>query len=142
MTRMTQAEITSFLQTPNMHAIIGTNSVNGPPQLSPVWYIYEAGKLYSSIISNSVKHRNLKRDPLISVCIDGGRGDTRTVILYGRAQLFGPEDVLNKSMLWQIVLAYHETEEQAQRYYETVRDDGLVLIVLEPEKIVSQDFRE
>ncbi len=42
---MTPAQIEEFLGAPR-HAIVDTNPLDGPPQLSPVWYVYEEGHLY------------------------------------------------------------------------------------------------
>ncbi len=139
--RMTDAEIDAFLQQP-LHAILATHASEGPPQLSPVWFLYEDGRLSMSIVSGSAKHKNLKRRPGVSLCIDGGRGDVRAVMLYGTAELRPGDDEASAAMRWRIIRRYYEREEDARSYYESVRDLPHVLLVLEPERVVSQDFSD
>ena len=139
MSKMTQADINEFLRQPR-HAIVGTNSVDGPPQLSPVWYIYENETLYISILHSSVKRRNLARDPRISVCIDGGRSDVRYVIFHGTAQLIGPDEPLQDEFRMRIIRQYNNSEEDALRYYNEIKDTPATLIVLKPERVITQDF--
>ncbi len=139
--RMTDAEIDAFLQQP-LHAILATHASEGPPQLSPVWFLYEHGRLSTSILSGSAKHENLKRRPGVSLCIDGGRSDVRAVMLYGTAELRPGDAEATEAMRWRIIRRYHEREEEAQSYYESVRDQPHVLLVLEPERVVSQDFSD
>ncbi len=139
--RMTDAEINSFLQQP-LHAILATHASEGPPQLSPVWFLYEDGRLSTSILSGSAKHENLKRRPGVSLCIDGGRSDVRAVMLYGTAELRPGDAEATEAMRWRIIRRYHEREEEARSYYENVRDQPRVLLVLEPERVVSQDFSD
>jgi PPOX class probable F420-dependent enzyme len=139
MTSMTPAQIEAFLDAPR-HAIVGTNPLDGAPQLSPVWYVYQEGCLYISILAESAKHRNLSRDPRISVCVDGCYPDYRTVIFYGTAEIVESGHPLQEEMHWRIIRTYHETEEAARRYLEATREEDSVLLVVTPQRIVSQDY--
>lgn len=139
MAQMTPAQIAAFLAPPR-HAIVATNRAAGPPQVTPVWYIYENGQLYISAGAGTVKAQNLRRDPQVTICVDGGHPDARYVILQGAVTILESGDPLQETMRWRIVRHYHETEEEAQRYYASIRDSVSVLIVLTPTKIISQDF--
>ena len=136
---MSQNEMETFLRAPR-HAIVGTNVVDGPPQLSPVWYVFDNGRFYISIGTNTAKYHNLQRDPRISVCVDGGYADYRTVMVSGEAQLLPAGDPVQSEMRRRIIRHYHETEEAALRYMERVRDSEAALIVVTPETVICQDF--
>ena len=139
MAQMTKAQIEAFLAPPR-HAIVATNRADGPPQVTPVWYLYDEGKLYISAGAGTVKVQKLRRDPRVTICVDGGHPDARYVILQGTVTILEPNDPLQEQMRWRIIRHYYDTEEEAQRYYATIRDSLSVLIVLTPEKISSQDF--
>lgn len=139
MTAMTPSQIEAFLKAAR-HAIVGTNRADGPPQLSPVWYLYENGQIYISVGANTAKHRNLQRDPRISICVDGCHPDARAVMIYGTAELVDGENPLKTEMRWRIIRQYHESEQEARRYAEEVRDLPSVLVIVDPERIISQDF--
>jgi PPOX class probable F420-dependent enzyme len=139
MAQMTQAQIEAFLAPPR-HAIIATNRVDGPPQLTPVWYIFEDSKMYISVGAGTVKAQNLRRDPRVTICVDGGHPDARYVILQGAVTILEPGDPLQEQMRWRIIRHYYTSEEEARRYYESMRNFPSVLLVLAPDKIISQDF--
>ncbi len=139
MTAMTSTQIETFLQAPR-HAVVGTNRADGPPQLSPVWYVYQDGHFYISVGEGSAKHRNLARDPRISVCVDGCYPDYRTIIVYGTAQVVEADNPLQEKMRWRIIRQYHESDEEARQYLEAMQEEVSVLIVVTPDKIISQDF--
>lgn len=137
---MTQAQVEEFLRAPR-HAIVGTNRRDGPPQLSPVWYLYEEGRIYIGVLAATAKYHNLRRDPRISLCVDGGHPDTRAVMIHGGAELIEAESPWREQVIWRITRRYHDSDEETRRYQETSRDRGRrVLIVMTPEKIISQDF--
>ena len=68
-------------------AIFATNRDGGPPQLSPVWFVWSDGALYVSTSAQSYKTRNVESDPSVSVCVDGGWGDYRYVAMSGEATI-------------------------------------------------------
>ena len=136
---MNQSQVESFLRAPR-NAIVATNPEAGAPHMTPVWYLYERGRLYISISVHSVKYRHLQRDPRLSVCIDGCHSDARTVMFTGTAELLPGNDPLAAKFLWRIIRRYHETETAARQYAEQVRDVVSALIVMTPDRIISQDF--
>jgi PPOX class probable F420-dependent enzyme len=139
---MTDEAIADFLTQPNRHAIVGTNRRDGAPQLSPVWYVFENGTMFISIPEGSVKHRNLLRDPRVSVCVDGGRQDVRAVMLYGTVVIKHGDEPVTQEMEWRIIRAYYPAEDAAHQYYESVKDTPSVLLILTPERVVSQDYND
>lgn len=136
---MTSAEIEQFLRAPR-HAIVGTNPTDGPPQLSPVWYLYETGCLYISLGTSTAKYRNLQRDPRISLCVDGCHPDARAVMIYGKVELVAWGEPLERDMWWRIIRHYHENEAAARRYADSVLQMPSALAVVTIEKIIGQDY--
>lgn len=139
MPQMTQDRIAEFLAPPR-HAIIATNRADGPPQLTPVWYLYEGGRVYISAGVDTVKVRNLRRDPNVTICVDGGHPDARYVIFQGTVTIVEPNAGEQQEMRRRIIYHYHENEEDARRYHESMRDSPSVLLILEPAKVITQDF--
>jgi PPOX class probable F420-dependent enzyme len=137
---MNQAEIDNFLHAPR-HAIVGTIGRDGAPQLSPVWYIYEDGRFYIGITAETAKYRNLRRDQRISLCIDGGREDVRTVMVMGTAELYPKADPLQMTMRWRLISHYITDPDEAKRYAEASKDWDGVLVVVRPRKMITQNFQ-
>ena len=136
---MSQVAIDEFLSAPR-HAIVATHTCSGPPQISPVWYIYEGGRLYISTEPATAKFRNLRRDPRISVCVDGGRNDVRTVMIYGLAELIEGQDPRIEEMRWRIIRHYYDSEAEARAYLKSTGEMETSLIIVTPHKVISQDF--
>lgn len=136
---MSQMEIEAFLQEPR-NAIAGTNRLSGPPQLSPVWYLYEDGLFYIGITRNTAKYHNLRRDPQISLCIDGGRIDNRTVMVAGTVCMVEKGDPRQREVRRRLIRHYIRDEDAAREYEEMSRDWESVLLVVTPEKIITQNF--
>ncbi|MCH8037026.1 MAG: TIGR03618 family F420-dependent PPOX class oxidoreductase [Proteobacteria bacterium] len=137
---MTQAQIEEFHRVPR-NAIVGTNRRDGAPQMSPVWYLYEDGRFYIGVRVASAKYRNLQRDPRIGLCIDGGHPDSRAIMIYGRAELIEADSPWRDQMQWRITRRYYDSDEEARRFREEARERGpSALIVVTPEKTISQDF--
>lgn len=136
---MTSTEIEQFLLA-SRHAIVGTNPTDGAPQLSPIWYLYEGGRIFFSLSPQTAKYRNLRRDPRISLCVDGCHPDARAVMIYGTVELIEWGEPLERDMWWRIIRRYYDTEEAARRYADSIREMPSALAVVTIQKIIGQDY--
>lgn len=134
-----QAEIDGFLSG-RRQAIFATNRPGGPPQLSPVWYVWQDGALYVSTSAQSLKARNIVLDAQVSACVDGGQGDYRYVAMSGEAELAPYRSELQQEMRWRIIRKYHDSDESARAYFDASADEEAVIIVLRPSRIIYRDF--
>ena len=139
MVQMSDSQTESFFQTPR-YAVFGTNSIDGPPQLTTVWFLYEARVIYVGIERRSVKYRNLARNPGVSMCIDGEHPDGHTVVVYGHAEFLETGTPESDGILWRLARRYHDSDEDAQRYQESVRDLDFVLVKVIPQKLVAMNY--
>jgi PPOX class probable F420-dependent enzyme len=139
MSTLATPQVEEFL-TAQRNAIVATLKRDGMPQLSPVWYLYDQGTLYVSIRTETAKYHNLKRDPRLSICIDGGPGDFRSVTAYGTADLIEPGEARQAELRRWVIGRYHADEAGAQRYYDSVKAAPAAIIVLKPESVILQGF--
>ena len=133
------AEIEEFLAD-RLQAIFATNRAGRPPQLSPVWFIWEDGALYVSTSAHSLKARSVALDNQVSVCVDGGPGDYRYLAMSGEAEVFPHQSSLQQEMRWRIIRKYYDSDEAARAYHDATADEESVLIVLRPSTMVYKDF--
>ena len=122
------------------HAILATTRRTGGPQLSPVWYVVDGDKIYVSAVVTTAKIRNLRRNPGLTLCVDGGREDTRYVVVYGTAALVEPGEEGQAAMRRRIIRKYHASDEAAEAYYASASKNPAALIVITPEKVISGNF--
>ncbi len=139
-TEMSEVEIEEFLQVPRF-AIVGTNRVNGPPQLTPVWYLYEDDRIYFTMYVESAKYHNLHRDPRIGICIAGESPDARAIMLYGPVELVTESGHWVDEVCWRLIRRYYDSDEEAQSFMDLSAAGGeSALAVVTPEKILAHDF--
>ena len=86
-----------------LQAIFATNRSGRPPQLSPVWFIWEAGAMYVSTSARSLKARSVLVDNHVSVCVDAGPGDYRYLAMSGEAEVVPHGSELQQEILFQDV---------------------------------------
>ena len=80
--------VRAFLEAPR-YAVLATINESGMPQLTTVWYELQGDTVVMNTAAGRLKHRNLQRDPRLSLCIEDGE---RYVTLYGRAELIDDHD--------------------------------------------------
>ena len=62
-------ETLEFLERPLLMRL-ATLGADGYPQVTPVWYLQQRGRLYASTEIERIKYRNMLRDPKVGASID------------------------------------------------------------------------
>jgi len=127
----TKEQLADFLSE-RRNAAIATLNTKGDPQLTPVIFYWDGSAFYFSVTKETVKYRNIKRDPRISVIVDDVL-DHHCVIASGKAKI-RENDIWD--MTSKIVYKYYGKEE-GDPYLEHLKKQNRVLLVLKPKKIQS-----
>jgi len=138
--RMSRTQIDAFLAAPR-HAIVAAQREDGRPELSPVWYVFEASRLYFSTFSRAARCRHLRRDPRIAICVDGAHPDARYVRIEGTAEIVDASTPWRDDLEWRILRRYHDSDDEARRYEAGLADQGAsALVVVTPDRIIGRDY--
>ena len=129
---MTSEEMHTILAKPN-NAIIGVNRDKGGPQLTPVWYAWDGKAFYFTTTKDRAKYLNLKRDPAISLVVDD-LDMHKYVVAYGKAEIIEHDFA---ELLRPIMEKYVPAERVEQSVTGVTNDPSRVLVVLHPEKVIS-----
>ena len=136
---MSAGEIDEFLAV-TRHAVMGTNRIDGSPQLSPVWYLRREEKFYTSVYGNSAKCFNIKRDPRVTICVDGVYPDARYVVIYGTAEIVVERSAWRDEIEKAIAYRYHESSAEAEQYLRETSRSGAALLVVSSQKILNGNY--
>ena len=131
---MGQEQIEDILRR-RLHAVIANNRPGKSPLLSPVWYLYEDGKVYITIARDSARYRLLKRDPNVSVCVESGFPDESYVTFYGIAEIIEESTAEHQDIAWRGYRRYFDSDEEAQEAAAELEDWSAdsVMVVITPE---------
>ncbi|HEX6867960.1 MAG TPA: PPOX class F420-dependent oxidoreductase [Candidatus Limnocylindrales bacterium] len=125
---LTEAQTAFLCERP--HAIVATIMSDGRPQLTPNWYLWDGERFWISTLDWTVKVKNAKRDPRVTLCIDGPSRRTNYVQVFGTAEV--QEGDVREGTL-DLIRKYETTEEAALQHWEDIKEDR-VLIVVTPER--------
>ncbi len=81
------SEATLRLVNGRNYAVLATVNPDGSPQTSVVWVGRDGGDLLFSTVEGRVKHRNMLRDPRVSISVIGTSDPENYVELRGRASM-------------------------------------------------------
>ena len=116
---------------------IATVSRKQNPQLTPVGYVADEERIYSNIKHDSVKARNIRRNPRVVFVVDDMIGDwkegnTRGVSVTGKAELISSGEVweTGRDLFWEWCPWWKDF---------LVREDGWgkYILVITPTKVRS-----
>jgi PPOX class probable F420-dependent enzyme len=126
----------AFLAESNV-AVLGTVDGKGRPHAAPVWYLFDDGEIIVSTGRGSQKHRNVERNPEISLTVDRRSLPYFALTVYGTVEL-GPrlteEDRLR-------LAARYIGDDLARRYIDMTKDEDSITLKIRPRKIVEFNGR-
>jgi PPOX class probable F420-dependent enzyme len=83
------------------YAVLATVNADGSPQTSVVWVGRDGGDLLFSTVAGRVKHRNMERDPRVSVSVIDAADPENYVELRGRVTMTpDPGRELDTQLSW------------------------------------------
>ncbi len=132
MPKLSERELNEFLSERGHLARIATIKANGAPAVTPVWFIYENGKVLITPRKHSAFLANIRRDRRVAVTIDEEAGRYRKAIFEGTAEiLYEPgEDRKWDDVCRRITLRYVD-ERSADFYLSETRDQPRALIAVD-----------
>lgn len=68
--KFTEAQTIDFLSKGKLNLLLGTIDDRGEPNVHPVWYLYENGKLFIETAKTAKKTSNIKKKNTVYFCID------------------------------------------------------------------------
>src|SRR2546425_8863541 len=110
-----------FLKEANI-AVLSTVDAAGRPHSAPVWYLYDNGVFTISTGRGSQKHRNIERNPEVSLVIDSRTVPYYALMISGRAEIgppFSPDERLRLAVRYL-------GEEMGRRYIEMTRGEDSI----------------
>ena len=105
---------------------------DGSPQVTPVWYMLEGGKLIINTTTDRVKFRNVRRDPRVCLLVDNGYS---YVEVFGRARIATERDA--KGDIEALAVRYRGEEEGKKAARERYWKMDRVSIEVVPTRVSS-----
>jgi nitroimidazol reductase NimA-like FMN-containing flavoprotein (pyridoxamine 5'-phosphate oxidase superfamily) len=135
--RMTDEEVTAFLDSKPGWMILSTLGPNGYPHSVPIGYFRVGDDIYLGCRAGTQKIKNIERNPKVSLVLESGstRRDIKGVLIQGDATVYSDaENVLrlSREAARRRGVADHELPQEPR--------PGAAYIRVEPKRIISWDY--
>jgi PPOX class probable F420-dependent enzyme len=138
MTEMTKEEIRRFLNHGTFTGKLATVRKDGRPHVAPIWFVLEDNNddIILTTGRESIKGKDIQRDPRVSISVDDQRPPYSSVIVNGTAQISEKPSHLLK---WATKIAErYMGPDNAKPYGKRNSVEGELLIRVKPTKIIGQ----
>jgi PPOX class probable F420-dependent enzyme len=134
---MSDAEYRDFVTAGTRTAKWANTRRDGRPHVVPVWFVLDGDDLLITTGAKSVKGRAVLRDPRVALCIDDDRPPYAFVLIEGCANVStDPDEVLRAATL---NARRYVGAERAEEYGQLNGGEGMLLVRITPEKVVSEN---
>lgn len=133
MPEMTDTERRKFLLEGTKTGKLATVKKDGSPHVVPVWYTLDGDALVFTTGGESVKAKNMRRDPKVCVAVDDQTPPYSFVMIEGTVKLSQDPDELYH---WAArIAARYMGQDQADAYGKRNSAEGELLVRITPSKI-------
>jgi PPOX class probable F420-dependent enzyme len=129
-----EAKKEALLSEPNI-MVFSSVDARGRPHSTPVWYLYDGGVMRVSVGKDEQKHKNVLRNPNVSLVIDRRKMPYYAIMIQGTAEI-GP--ALSEEDRLRLAVRYLG-EEMGKRYTEMTRGQESVTLTVRPRKVMEFD---
>jgi len=105
---------------------------DGSPQLTPIWYMYENGRLIVNTTNDRTKYRNIVRNGRVAFLVDNGY---EYVTVFGRGRVAVERDA--KKDIETLAIRYTGEEKGRKAARDHFWKEDRVSIEIIPERVVS-----
>jgi PPOX class probable F420-dependent enzyme len=133
---MTNEEYRSFMLERARTAVLATVRADGRPHTAPIWFDLDGDIIVFTTGENTVKARNMRRDPRISLCIEEEAPPFHFVTIEGTSELAaGDPDLL----YWATRIGgRYMGQDRADEYGRRNAVEGELLVRVTPQKVVAR----
>ena len=133
---MSAPEVASFLMHGTRTAKVATTMSSGRPHVMPVWFVLDGEELVFTTASDSVKGRNLRRDPRVAVVVDEDVAPYAFVHIRGRAKISQEMDQLLRFATE--IGGRYMGQERAEEFGQRNAVPGELLVRVIPERTIAE----
>ena len=132
---MTKSEYYGFLRDRARTAVLATVRADGRPHAAPVWFDLDGDTFVFTTGQDTVKGRNISRDPRVTLCIDDGGPPFHFIIVEGMARLTSEDPAL---LNWATRIGgRYMGAERADEYGQRNAVPSELLVRVTPKKILA-----
>ncbi len=137
---LTEEQTVDFLTKSKLNLLLGTIDEIGEPNVHPVWYLYDNGKLYVETSKTAKKVKNIKGKNSVYFCIDDETVPYKGVRGKGTVRIFD-EVQTNIPIAEKIMLKYTGSldNEIAKFLMDGVKNGFSVLLEITPKYFATWD---
>ena len=132
---MTPDEIHAFLSGGTRTAKLATSGPGGQPHVMPVWFVLDGKELVFTTWGDSVKGRNLRRNPRAAVIVDNDVAPYAFVHLRGPVTL--SEDLEELLRFATAIGGRYMGADRAGEFGRRNAVPGELLVRLQPERVIA-----
>ena len=136
MEKMSPQEIKAFLSAGTRTGKLATARPDGRPHVAPIWFVLDGDELVFTTWHTSVKARNMRHQPRVSLCVDDETPPFSFAMVEGTVTLI--EDAPDLSAWATKIGGRYMGADQAEAFGKRNSVPGELLARLTPTKIVAR----